>query len=131
MEILRVFWTQFLEVAVYCAWGWERDLFDLSSDLSSLFRRQVTCLVPFSEDIVFEAGPFSAAFSVSGDKFTAELSKRRNDFDTKFEEKFDLVAKVEDSCVGSLMYLQYELWNLIYLCNVRECFILCTFLSGF
>ena len=45
---------------------------------------------------MFEAGPFSAAFSVSGDKFTSELSKRRNDFDAKFEEKFGLEAKAGD-----------------------------------
>ena len=54
----------------------------------------MTAFVPFSEDVVFEAGPFSAAFSVSGDKFTSELERRRNNFDLKFEEKFGLEARV-------------------------------------
>ena len=54
----------------------------------------MTANVPFSEDVVFESGPFSAAYSVSGDKLTTEITNKRNNFDLKFEKTFGLEAKV-------------------------------------
>ncbi len=44
--------------------------------------------------MVFESGPFSAAYSVSGDKLTTEITNKRNNFDLKFEKTFGLEAKV-------------------------------------
>ena len=55
---------------------------------------QVTAHPPFSIDLVFEAGPFSAAFSLSGDKFTKELEKKTESFDQQFENTFALESKV-------------------------------------
>ena len=54
----------------------------------------MTAILPYSIDIVFETGMFSAAFSISGDKFTQELEKRRRDFDLRFEQTFGLESKV-------------------------------------
>lgn len=55
---------------------------------------QVTGVLPYAVDMVMETGLFSAAFSISGDKFTSELEKRRKNFDDQFEDTFGLDAKV-------------------------------------
>lgn len=50
---------------------------------------------------MFEAGPFSAAFSISGEKFTSELESKRMKFDQQFEKTFSLESKVnEHGCRG-------------------------------
>ena len=54
----------------------------------------MTGVLPYAVDMVMETGMFSAAISISGDKFTTELESRRNSFDTQFEQTFGLKAKV-------------------------------------
>lgn len=54
---------------------------------------QVTGYLPYVVDMVMETGMFSAAFSISGDKFKSELETRRQQFDAQFEETFELAAK--------------------------------------
>ena len=56
--------------------------------------RQVTTLLPFEMDMVFETGALSAAISISGERFTSELASRVNQFDTRFENTFQLKEKV-------------------------------------
>ena len=45
-------------------------------------------------DMVMESGMYSAAFSISGQKFTDQLQAKRQDFDAQFEDTFGLEAKV-------------------------------------
>ena len=45
--------------------------------------------------MVMETGLFSAAFSISGEKFSKELDKRREEFNVEFESKFGLADKVQ------------------------------------
>ena len=45
--------------------------------------------------MVFEVGMFSATLSVGGERFTSELTNRINRFDQRFEQTFQLKAKVK------------------------------------
>lgn len=55
---------------------------------------QITVPLPFEVDMVFETGMFSAALSISGERLTTALQDKRSQFDQRFEETFDLKAKV-------------------------------------
>jgi hypothetical protein len=59
----------------------------------SLF--QITTYLPLEVDMVFEVGMFSATLSVGGERFTSELANRVNRFDQRFEQTFQLKAKVK------------------------------------
>ena len=56
---------------------------------------QITTYLPFEVDMVFEVGMFSATLSIGGERFTSELANRINRFDQRFEETFQLKAKVK------------------------------------
>ena len=66
---------------------------------------QVTGYLPYAVDMVLESGPFSAAFSISGQKFTDKLKERRQNFDDQFEQTFGLEAKV---CVTPSSFLDKD-----------------------
>ncbi len=55
---------------------------------------QITTRLPFEIDMVFETGMFSAALSISGERFTNALQRRVTAFDDRFENTFQLQAKV-------------------------------------
>ena len=44
--------------------------------------------------MVFEVGMLSAALSIGGERFTSELATRVERFDQRFEQTFQLKAKV-------------------------------------
>ena len=54
--------------------------------------------------MVFEVGTFSATLSVGGDRFTSELAARVDRFDERFENTFQLKAKVEH-CILSHVHI--------------------------
>ena len=56
---------------------------------------QITTYLPLEVDMVFEVGMFSATLSVGGERFTSELTNRINRFDQRFEQTFQLKAKVK------------------------------------
>lgn len=49
-----------------------------------------------------ETGLFSAAFSISGEKFSKELDRKREEFNLQFESKFGLTGKVHGGKVQDL-----------------------------
>ncbi len=63
----------------------------------------MTGYLPYAVDMVLESGMFSAAFSISGQKFTEQLETKRQSFDAQFERTFGLEAKVPHAKVD--MYL--------------------------
>ena len=44
--------------------------------------------------MVFETGMFSAALSISGERFSTEMENRVHQFDSRFEDTFTLKEKV-------------------------------------
>lgn len=71
----------------------------MSTNVSLL--SQITTFLPFEIDMVFEVGMFSAALSIGGDRFTTELASRVEQFDKRFEDTFQLKAKVSSHCCES------------------------------
>ena len=61
---------------------------------------QITTYLPFEVDMVFEIGMFSATLSVGGERFTSELASRVERFDRRFEDTFQLKAKVVDYVIA-------------------------------
>ena len=75
--------------------------------------------MPFEVDMVFETGALSAALSISGERFTAELASRVTRFDDRFEERFGLREKVCESDMFESLYSGLLVYGL--------CKTICTF----
>ena len=57
--------------------------------------------------MVFEIGAFSATLSVGGERFTTQLANRVDLFDKRFEDTFQLKAKVGGRVGGGDIWLHW------------------------
>ena len=83
-----------------------------------LFAAQVTGFLPYAVDMVLESGPFSAAFSISGQRFTERLKEKRQDFDDRFEQTFGLEAKVGVALLSNLCAAQQAYFQVVIMTSL-------------